>query len=153
MALTIVAFSTSHVVSLWAGRAGTEAGRYLRQRGSPQDRIVVWGQGVRIYVDARRRSATRYFVTFPLTGYVFGGPIAGLDTRDRVVPGAWETFLREFDSRPPAFVVDTQTGPAAAYAISRFPELARRLKACYEFETRTKEGTIYRRSTLPSCGA
>jgi hypothetical protein len=114
-----------------------------------RDRIVVWGQPVRIYTDAERRSATRYFVTFPLTGYVFGGPVSGLDTSNRIVPGAWQTFLHEFDSRRPAFVVDTQNRAGARYPVARFPELARRLKSCYEAEAVTKEGVIYRREGCP----
>ncbi len=60
---------------------------------SEQDRIFVWGQTTRIYVDAHRRPASRYIATFPLTGLIFGAPrpAAGeppVDTRGRIVPGA-----------------------------------------------------------------
>jgi 4-amino-4-deoxy-L-arabinose transferase-like glycosyltransferase len=149
VATTAVAFMISHVASLRTVAGGTEAGAYLRTHALPLDRIVVWGQHVRIYTDARRRSATRYFVTFPLTGYVFGQRVPNLDTSGRIVAGAWPTFIHEFDSRRPAFVVDTQTGAGARYPIARFPELARRLTACYEAEAETKEGVIYRRQGCP----
>jgi 4-amino-4-deoxy-L-arabinose transferase-like glycosyltransferase len=145
VALTVVAFSISHIVSLRTIQHGTEAGAYIRKHARPLDRIAVWGQHVRIYADAERRSATRYFVTFPLTGYVFGGPAPGLETNGRIVPGAWPTFLREFDARRPTFVVDTENHAGARYAISRFPELAQRLRACYEVAAETKDGVIYRR--------
>jgi 4-amino-4-deoxy-L-arabinose transferase-like glycosyltransferase len=149
VATTVVAFLISHIASLRTVEGGTEAGAYLRKHALPRDRIVVWGQHVRIYTDAERRSATRYFVTFPLTGYVFGGPVSGLDTSNRIVPGAWQTFLHEFDSRRPAFVVDTQNRAGARYPVARFPELARRLQSCYEAEAETKEGVIYRREGCP----
>jgi 4-amino-4-deoxy-L-arabinose transferase-like glycosyltransferase len=149
VALTSAAFFVSHIVMLRTTQAETEAGGYLRRHAQPFDRIVVWGQYARIYTDAERRSATRYFNTFPLTGYVFNGPIDGLDTSGRIMPGARPTFLREFDSRRPAFVVDTQSHAGASYPIRQFPELAQRLEACYHVEAETKEGVIYRREGCP----
>jgi 4-amino-4-deoxy-L-arabinose transferase-like glycosyltransferase len=149
--LTIVAFSISHWRGLAERRAGTEAGRYLREHAAPNARLFVWGQEGRIYADSQLRPATRYLATFPLTGYVFGGPIAGLDTSQWIRPGAWSTFAREFDGRRPEYVVDTQTRADALYPVGDFPAIADRLRACYEVEAHVKEGIIYRRLQLPRC--
>jgi 4-amino-4-deoxy-L-arabinose transferase-like glycosyltransferase len=149
--LTIVAFSISHWRGLAMRRAGTEAGRYLREHAALNARLFVWGQEGRIYADSRLRPATRYLATFPLTGYVFGGPIAGLDTSRWIRPGAWSIFAREFDSRRPEYVVDTQTRSDALYPVGKFPDMANRLTACYHVEARVKEGTIYRRLRIPEC--
>ena len=74
LALTIVAFSIEHWTGLARRRVPSEAGRYLFTHSNPADRIFVWGQSPEIYLDAHRRPACRYITTFPLTGYVFGGP-------------------------------------------------------------------------------
>src|SRR5256886_6619458 len=79
LALTIIAFSIRHWAGLVPRRVPSEAGRYLFTHSSPDDKIFVWGQSPEIYLHARRRPACRYITTFPLTGYVFGGPIPGFD--------------------------------------------------------------------------
>jgi hypothetical protein len=79
----------------------------LLAHSDPADRIFVWGQTPEIYLDAQRRPACRYITTFPLTGYVFGGPILGFDTRSgscpahgtpssRTLPGIRPTTLSIF---------------------------------------------------------
>jgi hypothetical protein len=98
-----------------------------------------------VYLDARRRPASRYIATFPLTGYVFGGPVAGLDTRSRIVPGAWTNLWQDLANHPPAYIVDVESAPAAAFPVAQFPELARLIAQHYTPIARTPEGEIYRR--------
>ncbi len=59
LALTVVGFSISHWVGLASQRATSETGRYLLEHSAPNDRIFVWGQAPRIYLEARRRPACR----------------------------------------------------------------------------------------------
>src|SRR6266480_3082349 len=92
LVLTVILFSILHWTGLASRRVPSQAGQYLFTHSSPADRIFVWGQSSEIYLDARRRPACRYITTFPLTGYIFGGPIPGFDTRSRILPGAWTTI-------------------------------------------------------------
>jgi hypothetical protein len=145
LALTIIVFSIRHWVGLAPRRVSSEAGGYLLTHSSPDDRIFVWGQSPEIYVDARRRPACRYITTFPLTGYVFGGPIPGFDTRSRILPGAWTTFEQDFARHPPAYIVDVRPDPKSAqYPVKNFPILAKLLAQRYQPAAHTVEGTIYR---------
>jgi 4-amino-4-deoxy-L-arabinose transferase-like glycosyltransferase len=144
LALTVVAFSTSHWIALAAHRQPLETGRYLLAHSAPNDRIFVWGHKARIYLEARRRPACRYILSFPLTGSVFGGPVPGLDTHYRIVPGAWATLERDFKKHPPAYIVDLYSEPGALYPVQNFPILAKLLTERYEPVARTAEGVIYR---------
>jgi 4-amino-4-deoxy-L-arabinose transferase-like glycosyltransferase len=144
LALTVVAFSIKHWTGLAPQRVPFEAGRYLLTHSAPADRIFVWGQSSEIYLDAQRRSACRYITTFPLTGYIFGGPIPGLDTSSRILPGAWSTLQRDFARHPPAYIVDVHPGPRTAqYPVKNFPILAKLLNERYQEVARTTEGVIY----------
>ena len=111
LALTIIAFSITHWTGLAPRRVPSEAGRYLFTHSDPDDRIFVWGQSPEIYLDAHRRPACRYITTFPLTGYVFGGPIPGFDTRSRILPGAWTILEQDFARHPPTYIVDVHPDP------------------------------------------
>jgi 4-amino-4-deoxy-L-arabinose transferase-like glycosyltransferase len=145
LALTIVAFSVKHWTGLASRRVPSEAGRYLSTHSSPNDRIFVWGQTLEIYLDARRRPASRYITTFPLTGYVFGGPIPGFDTRGRILPGAWATLEQDFARHPPIYIVDVQADlKTAQYPVKNFPILTKLLAERYEPVAHTAEGVIYR---------
>ena len=144
LALTVVAFSISHWRALASRREPSEAGQYLLAHSTPADRIFVWGHAPRIYLEARGRPASRYITTFPLTGYVFGGPIPGLDTRNRIVPGAWTNLEQDFRKHPPIYIVDVQSNPGALYPVRDFPILARLLAEQYREVARTDEGVIYR---------
>jgi hypothetical protein len=118
----------------------------LSTHSSPEDRIFIWGRTSNIYLDAHRRPASRYISTFPLTGHVFGGPIAGFDTRSRILPGAWPTLEKDFARHPPIYIVDVQADPTTAeYLVKDFPILARLLKERYQLVARTAEGVIYRK--------
>ena len=145
LALTIIVFSIKHWTGLAPRRVPSEAGRYLFAHSDPADRIFVWGQSPDIYLDAHRRPACRYITTFPLTGYVFGGPIPGFDTRSRILPGAWTTLEQDFARHPPTYIVDVQPDPKSAYyPVKDFPILAKLLAERYEPVAHTAEGVIYR---------
>ena len=145
LALTIIAFSIHHWTGLAPRRAPSEAGQYLFTHSAPADRIFVWGQSSEIYLDAHRRPACRYITTFPLTGYVFGGPIPGLDTRSRILPGAWTTLEQDFARHPPTYIVDVQPDPNSEQRpVKNFPILAKLLAERYEPVAQTAEGVIYR---------
>jgi hypothetical protein len=87
----------------------SEAGQYLSTHSALGDRIFVWGQTSKMYLEAQRRPASRYITTFPLTGYIFGGSVPGFDTRGRVLPGAWNTLERDFARHPPTYIIDVQS--------------------------------------------
>jgi Dolichyl-phosphate-mannose-protein mannosyltransferase len=142
LTVTIVAFSISH----WLGaarRAPSETGRYLLGHSTPSDRIFVWGNKPKFYIEARRRPACRYILSFPLTGYIFGEP-PGFNTRQRIVPGAWANLEQDFEKHPPAYIVDLSSEPGALNPIRDFPILAKLLTDRYESVARTREGVIYR---------
>jgi 4-amino-4-deoxy-L-arabinose transferase-like glycosyltransferase len=144
LALTVIAFSIAHWIGLAPRRVPSEAGRYLFKHSAPDDRIFVWGQTSQIYLDAHRRPASRYIETFPLTGYVFGGPIPGFDTRRRILPGAWSTLQQDFARHPPAYIVDVQDPSKAKYPVKDFPILAKLIAEKYRPVAHTAEGVIYR---------
>ena len=144
LALTIIAFSIKHWTGLAPRREPSETGQYLFTHSDPADRIFVWGQSPEIYLDAHRRPACRYITTFPLTGYVFGGPIPGFDTRSRILPGAWSSFEQDFARHPPAYIVDLYSAPGALYPVRDFPILAKLLAERYQPVAHTAEGVIYR---------
>src|SRR6058998_296435 len=126
LALTIIVFSIKHWTGLAPRRVPSEAGRYLFTHSDPADRIFVWGQKMNIYLEAHRRPASRYITTFPLTGHVFGGRVPGLDTRKRILPGAWSTLQQDFARHPPAYIVDVQADPKTAQdPVKDFPILAK----------------------------
>jgi hypothetical protein len=143
LGLTVVAFSIAHWRGLARQRELTESGRFLLQHSNINDRIFVWGQTPKIYLDAHRRPASRFVVTFPLTGYIFGG-FTGIDTHNRIVPGAWAELEQDFNKHPPAYIVDVQVPQKnAQYPVAHFPFLARLLADKYQPVARTAEGVIY----------
>ena len=145
LALTIIVFLIMHWTGLAPRRVPSEAGRYLSKHSSPDDRIFIWGQSSKIYLDAHRRPASRYIETYPLTGYVFGGPIPGFDTRSRILPGAWTNLEQDFARHPPTYIVDIQPDPKSAhYPVKDFPILAKLLAERYQPVAHTAEGVIYR---------
>lgn len=143
LALIVIAFSTAHWLGLASQRGSSAAGRYLSEHSTPADRVFVWGQEPKIYLDARRRPACRYIATFPLTGYVFGGRIPGLNTRGRIMPGAWSVLEQDFATHFPAYIVDTESNFDAQYPVWDFPILARLLSERYRVVARTDDGVIY----------
>jgi 4-amino-4-deoxy-L-arabinose transferase-like glycosyltransferase len=145
LALTVIAFSIKHWTGLAPRRVPSEAGRYLSTHSAPHDRIFVWGQTPEIYLHAHRRPASRYITTFPLTGYVFGGPIPSFDTRSRILPGAWTNLEQDFARHPPTYIVDVQADPKTVQdPVRNFPILAKLLAERYQPVAHTAEGVIYR---------
>ena len=144
LASTIVGFAIAHWIGQGKEPLSSEAGQYLFTQSAPDDRIFVWGEAPKIYLDAHRRPACRYIETFPLTGYIFGGPIPGFDTRSRILPNAWPTLERDFARHPPVYIVDVQDPNKAQYPVQEFPILARLLAERYQPVARTAEAVIYR---------
>ena len=126
--------------------AESEAGRYVREHSVATDRVFLWGRAPGVYLDSRRRPASRYIDTFPLTGFIFGpSPLPDVDTRDRILPGSWETLQHDFAAHPPAFIVDVEIGPTARNRVENFPLMANELANHYQLVARTRDGLVYRR--------
>jgi hypothetical protein len=70
--------------------------------------------------------------------------LPGVDTRDRIVPGAWDQLEEDFRKHPPLFIADHYSDPDSRYPVKDFPVLARLLAQQYEPVTRTAQGIIYR---------
>jgi hypothetical protein len=145
---TAVVAAAAFVIAGWivlAAEPGpTESGRYIREHSSPDDRIFVWGQAPGIYLDAERRAASRYITSFALTGYIFGPPLPGVDTRQRIIPGAWTHLVEDLAVHPAAYIVDVQSDPSVQYPVEKFPTLAHLLTERYQLAARTAEGVVYR---------
>jgi 4-amino-4-deoxy-L-arabinose transferase-like glycosyltransferase len=154
LTITVVAFFVEDSVELTAQREASEAGRYLSEHAAPNDRIFIWGHSARTYIEARRRPACRYILTFPLTGRVFGAPLPGVDTRRWILPGAWNMLEQDFRKHPPIYIVDLEHGRQELYPVRDFPILARLLEDRYEPVLQASWGIIYRlrqaRQTPPS---
>src|ERR1044071_6594666 len=58
LALTIIVLSIVQWAGLAQQRAPSEAGQYLFTHSAPDERIFVWGQSAKIYLEAHRRPAT-----------------------------------------------------------------------------------------------
>ncbi|MEO6970344.1 MAG: hypothetical protein ABI217_05575, partial [Chthoniobacterales bacterium] len=145
LALTVVAFSIIHVIDLRALPQTSAAGRYLAEHAAPNDRIFVWGQAAKIYLDARRRPASRYVESYPLTGHLFGGIVPGFDSRKWIVPGAWKNLEEDFAKHPPAYIVDVQIDTDQLHPMRDFPILAKLVAEKYRPVAQTAEGIIYQR--------
>lgn len=149
LAFTVFGFFVSHVVELWQRRDRSEVGRYIEAHSAPTDRMFVWGNQAGLYLDARRRPASRYVATSPLMGHVFGDPKSwdpAYDTSSRIVPGSWDNLLADFARHPPRYIVDTDAVRAVPmYLIRKFPVLDRLLAEHYRLVHRAPEGLIYAR--------
>ena len=152
LGVTALVFLLLQWWELASRREPSSAGRYLAAHAGLVDRVFVWGQQPEIYLDAHCRPASRFVATFPLTGYVFGGTVPGLNTQDRIVPGAWESWQRDMKAHPPAYVVDTQTDRDALYPVRNFPKLAELLTKDYSETFRTPTSVIYRRKGVATSG-
>jgi hypothetical protein len=69
--------------------------------------------------------------------------MADVDTRDRIVPGAWSNFEQDLHTHSPAFIVDTEMDARARYPLPQFPTLARLVAERYRLVARTADGLIY----------
>ena len=146
----VLLFLVLHWSGLRSQRDASTAARFLQSHSTMADRSFVWGQRPDIYLDAHRRPASRYVATFPLTGYVFGGPVPGLDTDARIVPGAWEQWHEEMEAHPPAYIIDTEAEPSALYPVAKFPRLSDMLARDYREVSRMPDTVIYQRIAVSS---
>jgi 4-amino-4-deoxy-L-arabinose transferase-like glycosyltransferase len=148
LTISVITFSISHWLFLAWHREPSETARYLSEHSTASDRVYIWGPSPgEVYLHARRRPASRYFITFPLTGLIFGGALPGVDTRDRIVPGAWSNLEEDFRKHPPLYIADHYSGPDAQYPVKDFPILARLLAEQYQPVAHTSQGVIYRMRT------
>jgi 4-amino-4-deoxy-L-arabinose transferase-like glycosyltransferase len=150
LALTVCVFSVLHWSGLPLRVEPTRTGQAILARARPHDRMFVWGQAPQLYLDSRRRPASRYVTSFPLTGYIFGGPTPGVDTRDRILSDAWPNLEDDFARHPPQFIVDAQAAPDDRYPIEDFPILSRLIRDRYHLMVRTAEGIVYERNSTNS---
>ncbi|MEM9918207.1 MAG: glycosyltransferase family 39 protein [Bacteroidota bacterium] len=144
-----IGFTFSAAVGLWNHRQPEETGRYIKANSKVEDRIFVWGQHTRIYLDAQRRPASRFVACFPLTGYIFGSPLSwdpDHDTSDKIVEGAWPKLFEDFEKRPPVYFVDQDAArKTAKYPLSMFPDLETYVQQNYELVHKAPKSWIYKR--------
>jgi 4-amino-4-deoxy-L-arabinose transferase-like glycosyltransferase len=143
LGLTVVGFFIGNFIGANLQVGPGQTGQYLLEHSTPTDRIFVWGHRPNIYLDAQRRPACRYITTFPLTGYLFGGTVPGLDTRKWIKPWAWEALDQDFARHPPVYIVDTQAFSRARHPVKDFPVLAKLLAEKYRPVAETDDGVIY----------
>ena len=72
----------------------------------------------------------------------------GVDTHDRIIPGAWANFEADLAAHPPPYIVDVQLPGAVHYPVNDFPMLERLLADSYRPVAQSAEGTIYRAASL-----
>src|SRR5262247_2437489 len=149
LASTAVGFLIANTIILWLQRPDNGLSTYVREHSTPADKVFFWGQVDDLYVEARRRPASRYINVAPLTGYIWGSPThldPDYDTTYRILPGAWDILQAEFQQSPPLFFVDTDPETRAQkYPPSRYPFLQQLLAQDYEVVLSTPKGVIYRR--------
>ena len=81
LASTIVGFAIAHWIAQGKEPLSSEAGQYLFTHSAPDDRIFVWGEAPKIYLDAHRRSAV-------VTSKRFHSPVISSAARSPVsIPG------------------------------------------------------------------
>lgn len=144
LVIASVVFFTLHRVGLLRVAPPSEAGRYVMEHSSFEQRLFVWGQAPKVYLDARRRPASRYIATFPLTGYIFGSPL-DVDTTSRILPGAWANLETDFAAHPPAFIVDTEVAVGAHYPMAAFPYLAQLVGGRFRLVATFADAAVYQR--------
>ncbi|MCF3652103.1 ArnT family glycosyltransferase [Synoicihabitans lomoniglobus] len=94
----------------------------IQQNCEPADRIFIWGFSPEVYVAAERLPSSRFIYANFLTGMVpWTNTDPATDTSYAIVPGAWDEFWSDYDSVPPALIVDA---PIRAYA--KYPLLSQK---------------------------
>jgi hypothetical protein len=149
LGLTALLFLTVDTIGLAQNRGPLPVAVYVREHSTPSDRIFMWGQGTAqtgIYLDAHRRPATRYIASFPLNGLIFGMFDVSYDTRDRIVPGAWDNLRQDFARHPPKFIIDcheVRNGPL--HKIRDHAYLRDLLATEFREVFRDEDGIVYQR--------
>jgi 4-amino-4-deoxy-L-arabinose transferase-like glycosyltransferase len=149
LSATAIVFLAGQWVGLPAAPGDLEAIEYLRDHAAEEDRLFIWGHAPGVYVEAGVRPASRYVLTFPLTGYIFGSPLSrdpDHDTSDRILSGAWDSLKADFDRHPPDYIYDDEsTRSPAKYPVDDFPYLSALLEREYELVLDSADGLLYRR--------
>lgn len=90
----------------------------IRLHTDDDERIFVWGYFPELYFHAQRLPATRYIYANYITGMIAWSNLDALkDVEYGVSPQGWEKFYADFESSPPAMIVDTQ----GVRGYSKFP--------------------------------
>ena len=156
LALTALLFLVVDTIGLAQNRGPLAVAAYVRAHSTAEDRIFMWGQGTAqtgIYLDADRRPATRYIASFPLNGLIFGLFDEHYDTRDRIVPGAWDNLRRDFARHPPRFIIDChEMRNGRLHKIRDQPYLKALLAANFREVYRDADGIVYERQSGESLG-
>jgi 4-amino-4-deoxy-L-arabinose transferase-like glycosyltransferase len=149
--VTALLFLVVDTVGLASNRGPLPSATYVRAHSGENDRIFMWGQGTAqtgIYLDAHRRPATRYIASFPLNGLIFGLLDPTYDTRDRIVPGAWDNLRADFARHPPKYIIDCHAmRDGAAHRIRDHAYLRELLDHDYQEVFRAADGIVYERRT------
>ncbi|MER5438055.1 glycosyltransferase family 39 protein [Streptomyces sp. NPDC002790] len=117
----------------------------VRERTTPDDRILIWGMHPEAYWLSNRTPASRFLTAGLLTNFSGGRDGGGVGERF-AVPGSWATFRAEVRDRPPTLIVDDSRG--APYGPGRVGSL-RRILAGY-WEVAVVDGSVvYERAHAP----
>jgi dolichyl-phosphate-mannose-protein mannosyltransferase len=147
--LTALVFLVVDAIGLAQYRGPLESAVYVRDHSTETDRIFMWGQGTAqtgFYLDAQRRPATRYIASFPLNGMIFGLRDPDYDTRDHIVPGAWENLKSDFERHPPKFIIDChELRDGRLHRIRDYPYLKSLLDSQFHEVFRAPDGIVYER--------
>jgi 4-amino-4-deoxy-L-arabinose transferase-like glycosyltransferase len=147
--LTALLFLVVDTIGLARNRGPHQTAVYVREHSREDDRFFMWGQGTAqtgLYLDARRRPASRYIASFPLNGLIFGLLDAKHDTHYRIVPGAWDNLREDFARHPPKFIIDchvVRDGPF--YKIRDYEYLRELLDREFREVFRANDGIVYER--------
>lgn len=121
-------------------RTWDDLAKYLAANTSPEETVFLWGNQSSIYVDANRRSPTRFIHI-----YFLSMPWRSMPLR--------ATFLEEFNANRPTYFVlvkDTQQSPCAHLYAGAFPafrqfdELTEIIERYYDAELETGPFKIFR---------
>lgn len=113
----------------------------VRERTSPDERVLVWGMHPETYWLSDRQPASRFLTAGLLTNFS-GGRDGGRVGERFGVPGSWATFRAEIRDRPPAVIVDDSRG--GPYGPGRVPSL-RRVLGAYREVDRVDGAVVYER--------
>lgn len=115
-----------------------DLGAYIRERTSPQDTILIWGNAPVLYLHADRRAASRFLSTAYLSL-----PSSGVDYR--------KIFLTELATNKPRYFVLVKNGsitpglPGSLESFRQFDELKALVQTEYQVEKETESYAVFRR--------
>lgn len=112
---------------------------YIQAESQPDDQIFVWGFAPELYVLTHRKPASRYSFCNMLSGHIPAATEKSAQTKSLIVPGSWETLMRELKNNRPYFFIDTQPGDYRAYGkypVKKYPQLNQWLQKGYRKDQR-----------------